>query len=69
MSKTEKTTINFGNWAIRKCCKNKWYLGYDFNGTRSKWQIIGEFRSYKKAKEAMLNIDTIIMKLAGMSTL
>ena len=69
MIKIEKTTINFGNWAIRKCCKNKWYLGYDFKGTRSTWIVIAELRSYKKAKEVMLNIDTIIMKLAGMSTL
>ena len=59
----------FGNWRIAKYCKNKWYLYYDFNGTRSMWYAIAEFRSYKKAKEAMLNIDTIIMKLTGKSTL
>ena len=61
--------IFFGNWRIAKYCKNKWYLYYDFNGTRSMWHTIAEFRSYKKAKEAMLNIDTIIMKLTGRSTL
>ena len=61
--------IFFGNWRIVKYCKNKWLLCYDFNGTRSMWHTIAEFRSYKKAKEAKLNIDTIITKLTGRSTL
>ena len=59
----------YGNWRISKCNKDKYYLCYDFNGTGSMWHTIAEFRSYKKAKEAMLNIDTIIMKLTGKSTL